>query len=557
VKGRIAALAAGICLAAAAQLTLAQAVPPAAPTPGAVQSSLPAKPAQPKPGTAPAVQTPAAPAPGVSPGGPAVLVRGFQITGNTVFSAAELQAELTPWFGKRQTLAQLYEAADKLTEFYHRHGYGLAYVSLPAQTLSNGTVRLQVVEGRIGNIAIQGNDRTSNDTLIKRVGNIHTGDVYSDAAMERAALLLNDLPGVQARAVLSPGQQFGTSDVLFKVQETPYSGDVSVDNYGRSVIGRWRLNADVSVNSLTGHGDQLTAAVTHSAGNLLNFGKLGYSVPVGPAGGTLTAGWNRAVYRVGGSLFGPLDISGSTQNGSLNYLYAQERTQHESFYWGLGATHNTSDTNTSGTRVVTTNINLLQFTTFYTRSHADFSYYTLAGNLWTNGKRNDGTKNSAERLRLQFDASDVKPFANLWRFIVSGSLAYSPDPLVDTDKFSLGGPDNIRGFLPAEQRGDRGVFGSMELQRMFAVGGLPMALGGFVDTGKVWNLAYLTVPANSRGLTSVGAEWLAGPASGSWNLRLQLAWAVGGYRPSDDTPDRAVHNADRGPHVWFTFGTRF
>jgi hypothetical protein len=84
-----------------------------------------------------------------------------------------------------------------------------------------------------------------------------------------------------------------------------------------------------------------------------------------------------------------------------------------------------------------------------------------------------------------------------------------------------------------------------------------MALGGFVDTGKVWNLAYLTVPANSRGLTSVGAEWLAGPASGSWNLRLQLAWAVGGYRPSDDTPDRAVHNADRGPHVWFTFGTRF
>lgn len=555
-KGRFAEFAAGACLAALLcypALAQAQAVP----TPGEVQSSLPVKPATPKPATAPEVQKTPAPASGVSPGGPAVLVQRFLITGNTVFTDAELQAQIADWVGKRHTLLELYDAADKLTAFYRQHGYGLAYVSLPAQTMQGGSVRLQVVEGRIGNIAIQGNDNTGNDTLIHRVSGIQSGDVYTNAAMERAALLLNDLPGVQARAVLSPGQQFGTSDVLFKVQETPYSGDVSVDDYGRSLIGRWRLNADVNMNSVTGHGDLLSAGVTHSAGNLLNFGKLTYSLPVGAPGGTLSAGWNRAVYRVGGSLFGPLDISGSTQNGSLNYMYAQERTRSESFYWGFGGSHNTSVVNTNGKTSTTTNINLLQLTTFYTRSYEDFSYYTLAGNLWTNGKHNDGTLTNAEKLRMQFDAAYVQPFATWWRFISSASLSYSPDPLVDTDKFSLGGPDNVRGFLPAEQRGDRGVFASMELQRAFATGSLPMALGAFVDTGKVWNVAYQSVPSNSRGLTSVGTEWLMGPSSGSWNMRLQLAWAVGGYRPSDDTPDRQVHNVDRGPHVWFTLGTRF
>jgi hemolysin activation/secretion protein len=308
------------------------------------------------------------------------------------------------------------------------------------------------------------------------------------------------------------------------------------------------VNADASVNSLTGHGDQLSAGITHSAGNLLNFGKLVYSLPIGAPGGTVSAGWNRAVYRVGGSLFGPLDISGTTQNGSLNYLYAQERTRTESFYWGFGATHNTSDVDTSGKRIVTTNINLLQLTTFYTRSYPDFSYCTLAGNLWTNGKRNDGTRNSAERLRVQLDASKVQPFATLWRFITSASLLYSPDPLVDTDKFSLGGPDNVRGFLPAEQRGDRGAFLSLELQRSFAVGGLPMALGGFVDSGKVWNVATVALPGNKQALTSAGAEWLFGPGSGVWSARLQWAYAVGGYRPSD---------GNGGGHIWFTLGTKF
>ena len=545
-KARFAAVITGAGLLALCGSLMAQQTPP---SPGAVQSTLPTKPAKPKPKPAPAVQTPSSPQPGVSPGGPAVLVQQFQITGNTVFDDATLQALLKSWIGKRHTLLQLYGAADKVTEYYRRHGYGLAYASLPAQTLTNGTVRLQVVEGRLGNIAIQGNDRTSNATLIKRVSNLDTGDVYTTAAMERAVLLLSDLPGMHASAVLSPGQQFGTSDVLFKVRETPYNGDVSIDDYGRSVIGRWRVNADVNVNSVTGHGDELSAGITHSSSNLLNFGKLAYNVPLGAPGGTLNIAWNRAVFRLGG-LFGGSDISGSTQNGSLNYMYAQERTRQASFYWGIGGAHNTTIEHSPTSVLAHTSINLLQFTTYYTRSYPDYSYYTLAGNLWTNGKRYDGPdiNTTSERLRVQLDASYVQPFADLWRFIVSGSGAYSPDPLVDPDKFSLGGPSNVRGFPPAEVRGDRGVFASMELQRLFGIGGLPMAVGGFVDSGKVWNLAYGTTSSDKASLTSVGTELMMGPSSGSWNLRLQLAWAVGGTRPSD---------GNNGGHVWFTFGTRF
>lgn len=521
------------------------AAPP--PSPGTVQSTLPTAPA-PKPAPSPPLPVATPAVPGVAPGGPAVLVKHFEITGNTLFSEAELQAQVAGYVGRQLTLLQLYEVADVLTRYYRAHGYGLAYVSLPAQTLQNGSVRFQVVEGHLGTVSFAGNTRTRETALQKQVSNLQSGAVYRDADMERAVLLLNDLPGVQARAVLSPGASFGSSDALFNLAETPYDGSISVDDYGRSVIGRWRVNANADVNSLTGHGDQLSAGITHAESNLLNFGKLAYSLPMGPAGGTLTAAFNRAEYHVGGSLFGPLNIGGSTQNGSLNYSYAALRTREQSFWWGFGVSHNTSRANVFGQDIVTTNINLLQLTALYSHTQRDQGYYTLGGSLWTNGKHNDGSKNNAERLRLEFDGSYVQPLGTSWSLIGRGSAEYSPDPLVDTDKYSLGGPDSVRGFLPAEQRGDRALFASLEVQRSLYLGGLPTALGGFVDSGKLWSSAVSFTPASKVVLTSVGAEWILGAPTSRWNARLQWAWAVGGYRPSDN---------NKGGHLWFTLGMKF
>ena len=515
---------------------------PTAPTPGQVQSTLPIQAAQPKKAPPPSVSAaPVNPA-GVAPGGPSFKVTGFVIEGNTAIPTDELQAQIASYVGQSLTLAQLYDVADVLTRYYRAKGYGLADVAPPAQTIKNGSVRLQVTEGRIGKINIQGNTRTRTAVLEKRAAGLNTGDVYTDAAAERAAMLMNDLPGVQARAVLSPGATYGTSDVLFNVDETGYGGDVSVDDYGRKLIGRWRLNADININSLTGSGDQFTAGITHSEGDLLNFGKLGYNVPVGSSGSTLNAGYNRAEYKVSG-----LPVKGSTQNGSLVFQYPTERTQEESFYWGLGVTRNVSNTNVLPTD--TTNITLLQFTTFYTQQQQDQGYYTLSTSLTTNGRSNDGSKDNAEKLRLEGDLTWVRPFASDWSFVFLSSLEYSPDSLVDNDKFSLGGPGSVRAFQPAEARGDRGAFVSGEVQRAFAAGpSHTLSWGLFLDSGKVWNKPVGLNPAGDTALTGAGTELQFIPVGGGWNARLQWAWSLGGTRPSD---------GDRGGHLWFTIGTSY
>ena len=544
--------------------TVFAAPPPPAPTPGQVQAGLPTQIAQPQPAAAPLSQPLVTPS-GVAPGGPTFTVQRFDISGNSVIPTDELQAQIASYLGKRMTLAELYDVADVLTRYYRTKGYGLADVQPPAQKITNGTVRLQVIEGRLGKIGVQGNTRTRSAVLLDRAAGLKSGDVYTDAAAERGAMLMNDIPGVNAHGVLSQGAEYGTSDLLFDVNETGYSGDVSMDDYGRAVLGRWRLSADANVNSLTGSGDQLSAGITHSEGDLLNFGKLGYLIPTGTSS-TLTASYNRAFYHVGGPVFGSLQIEGSTQNAGLTWQGAAERTQATSFYWGLGLTYNNARTITNKPAFsddLSTNILLLELTTYYTHQYPDQSYYTLSGQFWTNGKSNDGTKKNAEKAHLEVDSSYVKPFADIWSFIGQGAVTYSPDPLVDSDKYSLGGPGSVRGFQSAEARGDRGLFGSGELQREMNVGTrFPLAWGVFLDSGKVWNNSIGTTPGISTSLTSVGTELQLLPSSTGWTSRLQFAWAVGGTRPSDDLRATDLKSKipvrhDRGPHIWFTLAKSF
>ncbi len=547
------------CLAAyAISMPLFAAPAPSSPTPGQVQSTLPTQPAQPKKAPPPSANSGPTNVAGVAPGGPTFRINSFTIEGNSAIPTAELQAQIAAYVGKDMTLSQLYDVADVLTRYYRSKGYGLAYVAPPAQKLSAGNVRLQVVEGRIGHVSILGNDRTRTGVLARRTAGLNPGDTYTDAAAERAALLMNDIPGEQAHVTVSPGTEAGTSDLVFNVDERGYNGDVSLDNYGRDAIGRWRLSADADVNSLTGSGDQLSAGITHAEGNLLNFGKLGYLLPVGSSS-SFGVNFNRAFYHVGGPVFGPLGIEGSTQNAGINWQYAEIRTQAQSLYWGVGVTHNTSKSEAGPVTTVTTNITLLQLTMLYNRQYADQSYYNLNGTLWTNGKSNSaGNLNDAEKFHFEFDGSYVKPFADVWDFIGQGSVAYSADTLVDGDKYSLGGPGNVRGFQSAEARGDRGLFGSVELQRTFVPSvKFPLAWGVFLDSGKAWTKAVGLIPASDETLTSIGTELQLLPSGTGWTARLQAAWAIGSTRPSDDTPDRTVHDVDRGPHLWFTLGKTF
>ncbi|MEJ2362953.1 MAG: ShlB/FhaC/HecB family hemolysin secretion/activation protein [Gammaproteobacteria bacterium] len=472
----------------------------------------------------------------------------FVIVGNTVFDEATLQAQISRYVGQSLTLSQLYDVANVLTRFYQAHDYGLARATVPAQPFKEGTVKLQVIEGRIGKISVAGNVATRTSAILRQAAAVRPGSIYTNRAVSRAALLVNDLAGVTARAVLVPGKTFGTSDLVFNVREKRFASQVWADNYGRPSIGQERINAALAINSLAGLGDRLSLQYTHSSGGLLDFGSASYSLPVGSNGGTVSLGADYTRYRVGGAQFGPLRITGSTTDAMAMYQYPVWRELYRNLIVGVGMLYTRSNADSAGNPIVETRVRRLEVSAYYDHVQASGGYYSLAGKLFTNGKRNDGSAgNNGESARLLLTSQWQQPLSERWRFINKLEGQWSRDPLVDGDKYSLGGPESTRGFLPAEQRGDDGVLESAELQRAL----LPNAgmwLGVFFDSGKVWNKATATAPSSAYTLSDVGLDWSYAPSGKPWHANIQWAVPTGGYMPSD---------GKTGGRLWASLGIKF
>ena len=75
--------------------------------------------------------------------------------------------------------------------------------------MRNGTLRIQVVEGRINQIIIRDPDKTlpSNNYILRYAERLKASQPLKQSELERYLLLLNDFPGLRVSGVLSPAQK--------------------------------------------------------------------------------------------------------------------------------------------------------------------------------------------------------------------------------------------------------------------------------------------------------------------------------------------------------------
>lgn len=535
-------------------------VPNPPPTGGVVEETLPA-PERPLPkGQAPQVKTPQPTRAPLPDNGPTVTVEQFIISGNQLIDTATLKAALASYLNRPLSLADLYAAADTLTALYRERGFSLAQAILPAQKVTGGTVRLEILEGRIGKIAVRGNTRYNADQLLAFASSLQPGNVYRTVDMERAILLLNDLPGVEARAVLEPGVEYGTVDIILEISETRWNARVSLDNHGREELGKIRLLAEGELLNPFGYGDELSGALLYSEDGLLTYYSLAYGLPIGTDGGRLQVSANKADYEVEGAAFTFLGITGDNTNVRVDYSYPIIRSRDTNMVFVTGISHNQAETLIFNGQIPLneTELNLLEVGLFWNRVFDNGSSLDLSTLLSTNFKSIEDTTGPAtvgdpdgQKAKLTVDMNWRIPFGR-WSLITRASAAYSPDPLADTQKFSLGGPYSVRAYVPAEARGDKGLFASLEVQRHFRLGGNHvLSVGAFIDAGMVERY-----PA-AAGLSDL-EDSLAGAGlsltliSSRW-YQASLAWAtpIGNHK---NTLDPTFEYKDQ---VWVQFSASF
>ncbi len=257
-----------------------------------------------------------------------VTVQYFSFSGNSHFSNNELQALLTKYKGHPIGFDDLQAAANVITEFYRQAGYLIAHAYLPAQSIKNGIVEIVILEGRLDGSHLDGNhiefigDTRINKSTLQRFLNTHKeGETITDADLSRLSLMINDLPGIESKAVLAPGTKTGTSALSLKVKEAPLlSGYVSADNHGLYSTGYYRFDTGININDPFGLGDQLSLrAQSTETGNSVA-GWADYNVPINGYGTRLGLNFSELHYELGRS-FKPLEADGIARTVGASLIH--------------------------------------------------------------------------------------------------------------------------------------------------------------------------------------------------------------------------------------------
>ena len=459
------------------------------------------------------------------PEGVSVTVTQFRITGAVSFSLDTLAELVQPWTGKRLDIRGLNEAAGALTRYYQANGHLLSYAYLPAQRVADGVIELSVLEGKLEGVQIV----TAQDVRLRdQVVQVYTDPLVGPGALmqsdvERKLLLLNDIPGVTARAAFTPGATTGGAEVIISVaEEEPLDVRVDLSNHGAKSTGEVRAGVTLQFRDLFGWGDNTTARGVASDRGSLVTGSLSTSVPVGGDGWKLGASLSRLKYQLAGT-FSTLGAVGQADSLGLDASYPLRRTADNSVYVRAGVDHKRlrDEVQQLG------NVNAKRNDTAEVGGSFDFrsgwggltagSATATLGQLRTSGlARQPWRKLGVQMVHQQAVGRGFSLYGRL-----SGQTTGTP--LDSSEKLGLTGPGAVRSYAAGEVSVDHGGLASLELRYALDFLGGNVVGSLFHDyAGGQINRSTLSVAGNDPEVTGtgLGLNW----ANAGWGLNASLAW---------------------------------
>ena len=520
-----------------------------APTPGTVLEPIKKPVLKPKPSSSPPVQHRKKDTLQTTATSKKILIKTFEFKGSSIFNEKELAKAISDYYGKKLTLAQIYQAADVIENLYRRRGYMLASVYLPAQKISSGKVILEILEGRRGEILVEGEMKSYTEAFIKQqLDELSASKIVSEDILEKEILLLNELPGLTARAIISPGKEYGSSDVTFKVEEDIVSGTVRLNNYGRDSIGETRLEGGLIYANPFGIGDQFNFSAIVSDSASMVFVRIDYDALINNSGTRLGFGVSNFDYEVDTAKIGLAGtLEGSGTNTSIKLVHPYVRARREQMDLGFVIRHSETD-ETGITISPDRSISLLDLVFAWRLTHGNRAKTSMTAMLSTNfDDYVEVTNEEGQKAKLSLDVVYFQPLSANWFYSLKLNAAHSSDPLADVERFRIGGPTSVRAFPSAELAGDRGAVVSLDVGKSFrAADGIIMTAKAFVDAGSVSRELPLAGESKSESLAGFGLG-LVTLFGMDHSLQLEVVKQSGDRISSDGDDSR----------VWINYSAKF
>jgi len=442
-----------------------------------------------------------APAPATAPaeGDVRFVLRDVRFGTSAFLSADELAAIATPYTGREVGMADLQALVAEVNRRYAERGVTTARAVLGNQAIQAGVLQVDLVEGRLGELQIEGEAQTREAFIRKRIHQ-QPGEVVDSDRLRDDLVYLNRTSDVQAQALLRPGAQVGQTDVVLHANEVQRRYlDVFIDNAGVDSTGRERIGVQGFVNGLAGINDRLSASLAYAEGGLE--GQASYSGIVNRRNGRLGLSWSRSQINLVNGAYRDLDITGQSQAMTLDFTqpFIATRTWLVQAMASAGRTE--SSTDIADERISDTESTIATLGASVSRRSP--------GREWTLTQVVSSLRSEEPLLGSRSFVTAVGGLGYLQKIgksryllrVNSGWQYSNDDVLPSGNLFQIGGVGSVRGYERGVLSGPRGYFVGAEVHRSFG-----QSLDGyaFVDHGSVSS----DFPgAQDITGTGVGASW--------------------------------------------------
>ena len=178
-----------------------------------------------------------------------VLLKEVLFSPSELLEDAELRALAQPYLGRDVTSQDLNAFLRAIQALYLGKGVQTAVPVLPQQDLRSGTMRVLLVEGKLGEVKVEGSSSVD-PAWVGQWFDLAAGSVIQPEELERRLGVFNAASDYAAQAAYVPGTVFGLSDLLIRVPDTSMSQvwglvdmpDISSGHAtGTSLIAGYRL----------------------------------------------------------------------------------------------------------------------------------------------------------------------------------------------------------------------------------------------------------------------------------------------------------------------------
>jgi hemolysin activation/secretion protein len=450
-----------------------------------------------------------------------VVLHKLTVDGVTAYRPEALRASYASVLEKEVTLAEIYRIGEALTAKYRNDGYILSQVFVPAQTVEDGSVRLQAVEGYIANVRVEGGTAAMRDRVKKYGEKIRASRPVTMAALERYVLLLNDLPGFVAQAVLAPSASAGASDLVLRLARRREQSDLSSDNRGSDAQGPARLSGNLILKSLLGVASRTEVRTVTSFTPELFYTAVVHDQYIGAEGGKFGIAGSFVYSKPQELSIVPLRLV--EQSDSVHLSYSQPIFRRRSRNLTVRGVLSAFDSKTQvfGINDTVEHVRSVMFGVTYDGADG-LGGVNLLDVAFSQGLQGLGASRQGDQLlsrstgKVDFRKSTLyaqrlQPLPARLSLLFGASGQYAFTDVLSSEMFSFGGEFFGRGYDPSALLNDHGAALRLDVRYSLSFSGKPVTLMPYVfgDAGRVWQRTpFPGIDASQTATSAGGGFWL-------------------------------------------------